>query len=111
MKSIRKKLFGNIFPVVVGIVLLIGCNEKDNVEPNESASINMSSGDYLVDGNNRSLYIFTLDVDGLNNCSGNCIDLWPVFYEENVSLGPGLNAEDFGEITLNDGSKQITYLG
>jgi predicted lipoprotein with Yx(FWY)xxD motif len=92
-------------------MIFTGCNNDENIPPVPQASINKSSGDYLVDGNNQTLYIFTLDVTGTNNCSGGCLDLWPIFYEENVSLGPGLSAEDFGEITLSNGSKQITYLG
>ncbi len=100
-----------VLAIILGILILGGCNDDENTDPPDLESINKTSGDYLVDGNNQSLYIFTLDVNGSNNCSGNCLDLWPVFYEDNLNLGPGLSSEDFGEIVLTDGTKQVTYLG
>jgi predicted lipoprotein with Yx(FWY)xxD motif len=111
MKNWIIPLQTKVFAIILGIVILGGCNNDENTDPPDPASINKTSADYLVDGNNQSLYIFTLDVNGSNNCSGNCLDLWPVFYEENINLGPGLSSDDFGEIVLSDGAKQITYLG
>ncbi len=66
-------------PVFFGIIILGGCNNDESADPPDPASINKTSGDNLADGNNQSLYIFTVDVNGSNNCSGNCLDLWPVF--------------------------------
>ena len=37
------------------------------------------------------------------------MDKWPVFYEENIEIGEGLEAKDFGSISRADGSKQTTY--
>lgn len=75
---------------------------------------NTQHGSILTDGEGRSLYFFTRDVNGTNHCEGGCTSIWPVFYTEQVILEDGskLSSEDFGEITLNDGTtKQTTYKG
>ncbi|MCE4627998.1 MAG: hypothetical protein F7C34_02475 [Desulfurococcales archaeon] len=68
-------------------------------------------GLYLVDKDGRTLYFFAKDVDGKSHCYGECAQKWPVFYVENINPGPGLDKNDFGVITRDDGTKQITYKG
>ena len=112
MKKVKYQLSTTLLFFVIVSVVFTNCKKEDDPEPPiEPASVNLSSGDYLVDGNNQTLYIFTRDVKGTNNCTGGCADIWPVFYEDNIQFGQGLDATDFGEISLDDGSKQITYKG
>jgi len=66
---------------------------------------------YLTDSNGLTLYYFTKDSNGQSACYGKCADAWPVFYEPNITLPPGVDAEDFGTITRTDGTKQTTYYG
>ncbi len=68
-------------------------------------------GYYLVDKEGRALYYFAKDVpnSGKSACYGECAQKWPVFYEEELNLPPGLNKDDFSVITRDDGSKQLTY--
>ncbi len=68
-------------------------------------------GLYLVDSRGMTLYFFAKDYDGKSHCYGECAAKWPPFYVENLKVGPGLNPSDFGVITRDDGSKQITYKG
>ncbi|MGD1843381.1 MAG: hypothetical protein ACFB0B_21180 [Thermonemataceae bacterium] len=70
-------------------------------------------GNILTDAAGNTLYFFTRDVNGQNNCSGGCAGAWPVFYTPEVVLdeGSGLEVADFGAITLGDGSSQTTYKG
>ena len=110
MKKIINHL--SIVFLIFGMSFFMTCKNDDDPNPViEPASINLSSNEYLVDGNNQTLYIFTRDVSGTNNCSGGCIDFWPAFYAEDINFGQGLNATDFSEITLTGGSKQITFKG
>ncbi|ABN69673.1 Secreted repeat of unknown function [Staphylothermus marinus F1] len=68
-------------------------------------------GLYLVDSEGRTLYFFAKDYNGSSSCYGACAEHWPIFYVENPKVGPGLDPNDFGVITRNDGSKQLTYKG
>ena len=68
-------------------------------------------GLYLVDAKGRTLYFFAKDYNGSSACYGMCAKKWPVFYVENLKVGPGLNPDDFKVITRKDGLKQITYKG
>jgi predicted lipoprotein with Yx(FWY)xxD motif len=72
---------------------------------------NETYGNILTDGEGRVLYFFTRDFESSSVCTGNCKATWPVFYEENLALSNGLLADDFGEITREDGDKQTTYKG
>ncbi len=72
---------------------------------------NEKVGFYLVDSRGRTLYFFAKDYDGKSHCYGECAQKWPVFYAENLVLPLGLNPDDFGVITRDDGTKQLTYKG
>lgn len=68
-------------------------------------------GNYLTDGNGKTLYYFTRDSTDKSVCSGGCARLWPIFYAPNIVVPSGLNAADFGSITRTDGTMQTTYKG
>ena len=68
-----------------------------------------SLGEVLVDGKGMTLYMFTADADGKSACSGDCLASWPVLAGEGVTPGAGLDAADFGTITRDDGSSQVTF--
>jgi len=64
---------------------------------------------FIVDSNGNTLYNFTNDMPGASNCKGNCLQIWPVFFRENIVAPSLMNASDFGVITNSEGFKQITY--
>ncbi|WP_158602163.1 plastocyanin/azurin family copper-binding protein [Cohnella endophytica] len=68
-------------------------------------------GNYLVDRHGMTLYYFDKDPLGASVCEGDCLAKWPVFRAEGSVVPKGLSANDFGEITRKDGSKQTTYKG
>ncbi|MBL4675626.1 MAG: hypothetical protein JKY70_05400 [Mucilaginibacter sp.] len=68
-------------------------------------------GSILTDNKGRSLYFFGKDAATTSTCVEGCALVWPAFYVTNPSIGTGLAATDFGEITRTDGSKQTTYKG
>ena len=69
-------------------------------------------GDILVDGEGRTLYLFTPDVDGVSVCYDDCEAAWPVFYQEDLGEpGAGIDAGLVGTAPRNDGTTQVTYGG
>jgi predicted lipoprotein with Yx(FWY)xxD motif len=76
-----------------------------------------SLGNYLVSGDGRTLYYFSLDVPAssqqaaVSNCTGSCLSFWPIFDLGTPSPAMGLDASDFGEFTRSDGAMQTTYKG
>lgn len=116
--------------VVCAAVLAAGCTQPGVPTPTPTATptvtpqptavpatvklaTNATLGIYLVDENGITLYYFALDVpgNGTSACSGNCSQIWPSFYTENIVVNPPLTAADFGTITRTDGTKQTTYRG
>lgn len=72
---------------------------------------NATLGNYLTDAQGRTLYYFDKDMVGMTACSGACTKAWPAFYSANIVVPTGVNASDFGSITLANGSMQTTYKG
>ena len=68
-------------------------------------------GNYLTDGDGKTLYYFTKDSSGMSACTGNCIKNWPAFSADSFVVPSALSASDFGTITRDDGTKQITFKG
>lgn len=109
---------------VMAILIISGCTQQ---QPNvnqmsakqtpveqptiEQPIIKISSGNYIVDSKGKTLYLFTKDVMGDSNCTGSCLTIWPVFYQEKIAVSSGLEPSDFGTISRDDGNKQTTYKG
>jgi len=66
-------------------------------------------GNFLVDGQGKTLYYFTKDFSGVSNCKGQCAVLWPPFYAEKIVVPAGLDAAEFATIMREDGMKQTTF--
>lgn len=85
--------------------------------PVTGATVNVSestSGSILVDGQGRSLYLFTNDTQnsGASSCTGDCLTNWPpLLSTEAPTAGAGLDAAKLGTITRDDGTIQVTYNG
>jgi predicted lipoprotein with Yx(FWY)xxD motif len=71
-----------------------------------------SLGTILTDDSGRTLYAFTADSADTSSCTGSCLDNWPALTTDGApTLGDGLDAEDFGTLTRDDGSTQVTFYG
>ena len=68
-------------------------------------------GKYFTDAKGMTLYIFKNDSPGKSACAGPCVEKWPLYFRDKVSVPEGLNAGDFGAITREDGKRQSTYKG
>jgi predicted lipoprotein with Yx(FWY)xxD motif len=99
------------------IIAMVSCDESGNnmgpiMDGHVSIAANSTLGDILVDGNGKTLYIFSLDVDGQSSClDGTCLNNWPVFYTDELDPDPALDPGDFATIVRSDGEKQVTYMG
>ncbi len=72
---------------------------------------NKTVGNYLTDGDGKSLYWFTKDSAGTSACSGDCLKAWPAFTASSFVIPSALDSADFGSITRDDGTVQVTFKG
>jgi predicted lipoprotein with Yx(FWY)xxD motif len=70
-------------------------------------------GDYVVDEDGFTLYVFLDDSPGTSNCTDQCAAAWPpLIVEEGEEPGaPGEVTAELGTITRDDGSVQVTLDG
>lgn len=65
-------------------------------------------GTILVDGEGRTLYLFTNDSPGTSACEGECLETWPIV-ENAAAAGEGVDEALLGTIERSDGTVQATY--
>ena len=99
--------------VLMCLSLMLGCDDEDSAsdpQPTISLRTDATLGSFLVDQDGRTLYVFSADANGSSGCAGGCLDRWPVFNTDEMILGAGLDAANFGTVQGNDGP-QITFNG
>ncbi len=69
-----------------------------------------SLGSILVDGNGKTLYLFTKDSPNTSACAGQCLVAWPPLIGK-PTVGSGVDDSKLGSFTRADGSVQATYNG
>ncbi|MBN8788837.1 MAG: hypothetical protein J0I84_17260 [Terrimonas sp.] len=113
-RPLYTKAFYNI--VLLSVLFMACTKDSEHETPEKKPVILLASttdlGSYLTDTLGNTLYYFSNDYNGQNNCSGGCAALWPVYYAGDItqeSLGEGLDIADFAEITTSSGGKQTTY--
>ncbi|WP_420572615.1 hypothetical protein [Kordia sp.] len=115
----KKNNTKSTFFFIALMILLQSCSSDDDatlVDPQPNTSTvqlanNATLGNILTDAEGKSLYFFSRDTKDTSACLGGCVDVWPIFYAENLSAGTGLNTADFATITRTDGQLQTTYKG
>ena len=69
-------------------------------------------GEFLVDAEGMTLYMFTQDTENMSNCYDDCATAWPpVLSEGEPTLGEGLDVALVGATERTDGATQVTYGG
>ena len=111
MKTIKSKFLAML--ALSALFVSQSCTDHGDPDPKTNISIHKDNtlGNILVDGKGNSLYFLEKDVTGTSNCSGGCATVWPIFYEEYLATGSGVEASLFATITREDGNKQTTYKG
>jgi predicted lipoprotein with Yx(FWY)xxD motif len=67
-------------------------------------------GEFLVDGEGMTLYMFTRDEPNVSNCAEQCLEAWPPLVAEGeVTVGEGLDESLLGTADLPDGRQIVTY--
>jgi predicted lipoprotein with Yx(FWY)xxD motif len=65
-------------------------------------------GQILVDGEGRTLYLFTPDEAGTPTCYDACVQTWPpLLASGDITVGEGLDDSDFSTATRTDGGDQV----
>lgn len=68
-------------------------------------------GEILVDGEGRTLYLFTPDEQGASTCTADCLANWPSLTGP-ATAGDGVDESLLGTAARpDDGSEQVTYNG
>ena len=70
-------------------------------------------GRVLTDGTGLTLYRFDDDTASppKSNCSGKCATTWPPVPADDAGAGAGIDKSLLGEVTRDDGTKQLTVAG
>jgi predicted lipoprotein with Yx(FWY)xxD motif len=103
MKTMKTGLFAAVIAIVALVFAGIAAAEEVGTKSKEGI------GNYLADSRGMTLYSFDKDSPGKSACVGPCVENWPIFYAEKVTVSAGLDAKNFGTITREDGKKQSTY--
>ena len=92
----------NLILLLFAGLALTQCQKSDTVDPYIiKLSVSPTLGSYLTDKDGNTLYFFSMDANGTNNCTGGCTTAWPVFNVTGLtaeSIMPGLNLADFATI-------------
>ena len=78
-----------------------------------SAALRVASSDagsVLVDGGGRTVYAFAIDTPGRSNCTGACLQHWPVVPASASPAAFGVTAT-VGSLARPDGVRQLTVNG
>lgn len=112
----RNKIMMLVLLPVAGF-MLSECKKTTDSMPSNQETIKLGTsatlGSYLTDKDGNTLYYFSNDAGGANNCTGGCTAAWPIYFVSGLTqakLGTGLLIADFDSITSANG-KQLTYKG
>lgn len=112
----RRTMIFTAAMALVASAVLAGCGEDEpatgagtqSASADEIRTSDSDLGTILVDGEGRTLYLFTQDSPGTSVCEAECLDAWPPV-EGEVSAGEGVDAGLIGTIERSDGSTQASY--
>jgi predicted lipoprotein with Yx(FWY)xxD motif len=88
-----------------------GAEATDGATTGEGVTVMTAESDLgtiLVDGEGRTLYLFTNDSPGVSNCEGGCLAAWPPLLGE-PEAGTGADGALLGTLVRDDGTTQVTY--
>lgn len=104
----------NMSILMLAILMMAGLAiaTEENGEYTVNLVTNEDFGSYLVNETGFALYYYIDDPgNGTSICNDDCLESWPAFYAENITVPESLNASDFTEVVRTDGVKQTAYKG
>jgi len=120
----RSRWLGQAAAGIAVLVLATACgsgSSSDNAGSSSSpaagtggglATTSTSLGTILTDSAGKTIYSFAADTKGVSNCSGSCASYWPpVPVTGSVPKDPQGVTAKLGELTRDDGTKQLTVNG
>jgi len=74
------------------------------------ASVSGIPGQFLVDAQGKTMYLWEADMHGTSTCSGACASAWPpVTVTGAPQAASGVDQSLLGTVTRSDGTMQLTY--
>jgi predicted lipoprotein with Yx(FWY)xxD motif len=98
-----------------------GASQSESASPSETAKAETAAalatandddhGEFLVDDDGFTLYLFTSDSADKTTCYDACESKWPPLLTDtaDVTAGTGVDASLIGTIERTDGTTQVTY--
>jgi predicted lipoprotein with Yx(FWY)xxD motif len=125
LSASRSRWLGQVAVGAAVLVLATACgsgSSSDNAGASPSgagaapsgglATTSTSLGTILTDSAGKTIYSFAADTKGVSNCSGSCASYWPpVPVTGSVPKDPQGVTAKLGELTRDDGTKQLTVNG
>jgi predicted lipoprotein with Yx(FWY)xxD motif len=110
-----------MFKVAIGMVLLLASStalaQASGGEGSSSAAmVGLSQsddlGEFIVDAEGMTLYLFTNDTENTSNCYDDCATAWPPLLTEGEPMAEdGIDTSLLGTTKRTDGTVQVTYGG
>jgi predicted lipoprotein with Yx(FWY)xxD motif len=109
----KDKAPGDVTGQAVGKVWWVVSGEGNPIKPAALAITPTEKlGKILVDGDGRTLYMFTKDSKDTTVCYDKCEVAWPPLLQtDKPTVGEGVDASMLGTTTRKDGTIQVTYNG
>ncbi len=104
-------IFGLVLVLMLGVYTVLA--QEDTMQATVMRGGNDQLGDFLVDSEGMTLYMFTNDSPGESACYDQCAENWPpllVGEDERPSLADGIPGS-VGIVTRADGGRQVAYNG
>ncbi len=104
---------GDLTGQAVGKVWWVVSGEGNPIKPATLAITSTDKlGKILVDGDGRTLYMYTKDTKDMSNCYDKCEVAWPPLLQtDKPAVGEGTDASLLGTTQRKDGTMQVTYNG
>lgn len=107
--------------VAIGMVLLLASSTalaqaSGGESSSGAAMVGLSQsddlGEFLVDAEGMTLYLFTNDTENTSNCYDDCATAWPPLLTEGEPMAEdGIDTSLLGTTERTDGTMQVTYGG
>ena len=139
MSSPTRILTRAIAPTIVGLLILGACTSSNEgsaaassapasssavADPSEGGgesqpaageatvtTADSDHGEILTDAEGMTIYFFANDTEGVSNCSGDCLENWPIVPVDGEPTGDDAVTAELGTIEAADGSTQLTVNG